>query len=91
VTAGQVLEDLLLPGQWYLSNKAGNPISLEGLREVIQKRRFHEYITTRDDYRLKRGDPIKWKSNTMEFAAEHAGMEKLTVAQRAVVVRRIWD
>jgi len=91
VPAGQVLEDLLLPGQWYLSNKAGNPISLEGLREVIQKRRFHEYITTRDDYRLKRGDPIKWKSNTMEFAAEHAGMEKLTVAQRAVVVRRIWD
>ena len=51
VSAGQVLEDLLLPGQWYLSNKAGNPISIVGLREVVQKRRFHDYITTRDGYR----------------------------------------
>jgi hypothetical protein len=91
VPAGQALEDLLQPGQWYLSNKAGNPISLEGLREVVQKRRFHEYITTRDGYRVKRGDPIKWKFNTMQFAADTADMEKLTVAQRAVVVRRIWD
>ena len=91
VPAGQALEDLLLPGQWYLSDKVGCPISLEGLREVVQKRRFHEYISARDRYRTKRGDVIKWKFNTMQFAAETAGMEKLSVAQRAVVVRRIWD
>jgi hypothetical protein len=91
VPAGQALEDLLLPGQWYLSNKAGNPISLEGLREAIQKCRFHEYIAQRDSYRKERRAPAKWQYNTMQFAADTAGMEKLTVAQRAVVVRRIWD
>ena len=27
----------------------------------------------------------------MQFAVEHVGMAKLTVAQRALAVRRIWD
>ena len=91
IPAGQLLEDLIAPGQWYLSDRQGSPISLEGVRSGIQTHRFREYITTRDGYRAGRGAEEKWKHNTIEFAAQATNMKHITTAQRAVVVRRLWD
>ena len=91
VTATQALGDLRMANQWYLSDSQVLPISIEGLREIVQIHRNSKYIMRRDAYRQERGLSNKWKSNTIQYAAKSAGMQDLTVAQCATITRRLWD
>ena len=91
VSAPTVLRDLLGPDQWYLSSHDGTPLPFTGLREAINNHRLRKYLSDRDAYRAQRKAPPKWYSNTMQFAARTADLQHMTIGQRAVAVRRIWD
>ena len=91
VSAPRAVKDLLEPGQWYLSDTDANPISVSGLRELMHRKNFEDYVRTRDGYRKKRGDPIKWAFNTIPYAALTLDLQHRTINQRAVDIRRLWD
>jgi hypothetical protein len=87
----QHLETLVkLFPSWHWVDREGH-LALEPLRRILCRQTHFSYMIQRDDYRLKRGDGIKWQYAHMGLVEDIWHPARLPLSKRASVHRLLYD
>ena len=94
LTARQLMENLLFPGQWYLGDSTGTP-SVDSPIQGVTAHLVSEYLQARDSHRQQATPPRPefWSSTTLSMAARQfeCSSTKRSFAQQTRVTKIIFD